>query len=68
MITADAPAACAFSAFTAKVQVPRWTSAMLPAGKPAKSAASQPLVLARGGTRLMSTAVTAAVTSPTRCR
>ena len=45
MITAEAPAACAFSAFTAKAQVPRWISAMLPAGKPAKSAASQPLVL-----------------------
>ena len=37
---------------------------MFPAGKPAKSAASHPLVLARGGTRLMSTAVTAAVTVP----
>ena len=30
----------------------------------AKSAASQPLVLARGGTRLMSTGITAPVTSP----
>ena len=35
MITADAPAACAFSALMAKEQVPRCTSAMLPAGKPA---------------------------------
>ena len=62
MITADAPAACALRAFWAKEQVPRWTRAMLPGRKPAKSAASQPLVEARGGTRLMSTAVTAAVT------
>ena len=48
----------------ANVHVPRCMSAMLPAGKPAKSAASQPLVLARGGTRLMSTGVTPAVTVP----
>ena len=39
-----APAAAAFSALISKVQVPRWISAMLPAGKPAKSPASQPLV------------------------
>jgi hypothetical protein len=31
---------------------------------PAKSLASQPLVLARGGTRLMSTGMTGPVTSP----
>jgi len=41
--TAEAPAASAFAAFVAKVQVPRWTRAMLPAVKPAKSAAEQPL-------------------------
>ncbi len=48
MITALAPAACALSAFSANVHVPRWISAMLRAGKPAKSAASHPLVEARG--------------------
>src|SRR6185503_19231340 len=49
--TADAPAACALRALTAKPQVPRCMSAMAPAGKPAKSAASQPLVFefAAGG-------------------
>ena len=30
-----APAAAAFSAFSSKVHVPRWSNAMLPAGKPA---------------------------------
>jgi hypothetical protein len=65
MITAEAPAACAFSAFAANVHVPRWTSAMLPAGKPAKSAASQPLVTgSRGMARTTSTAVTLAATTP----
>jgi hypothetical protein len=64
MITARAPAASALSAFCANGHVPRWISAIAPAGKPAKSAASQPLVFARGGTRLMSTATTGAVTSP----
>ena len=44
MITADAPAACAFCAFSDALQVPRWISATAPAGKPAKSAASQPSV------------------------
>jgi hypothetical protein len=43
-ITALAPAACALSTLTLKPHVPRWTSAIPPAGKPAKSAASQPLV------------------------
>ena len=37
---------------------------MLPAGKVAKSAGSQPLVLARRSVRLMSTGTTGAVTSP----
>ncbi len=42
--TALAPALIAFWIFTTKSQVPRWTSAIAPAVKPAKSAASQPLV------------------------
>ena len=42
MTTADAPAAWALSALTANVHVPRWMSAILPAGNPAKSAASHP--------------------------
>jgi hypothetical protein len=52
--------------FTWNVQVPRGTSAIAPGGKPAKSAASQPLVLplsaGLGTTR--STATSGAVTSP----
>jgi hypothetical protein len=50
-----------------EVQVPRWISAMSlgpPKFRPAKSAASQPLVEARGGVRLMSTGITGPVTSP----
>ena len=42
MTTAEAPAAYAFCALSAKVQPPRLTRAIRPAGKPAKSAASQP--------------------------
>ena len=49
MTTADAPAAFAFWALTAKSHVPRWTSAIDPAVKPAKSAASQPLLLDGSG-------------------
>jgi hypothetical protein len=64
MMTAAAPAANALSALTAKSQAPRWMRAMSPAGKPSKSSASQPLDEARSPTRLRSTAVTAAVTSP----
>ena len=67
MITASAPAASAFSAFAANVHVPRWISAMSFGPlklSPAKSAASQPLVLARGGVRLMSTGMTGPVTVP----
>ena len=82
MMTADAPAASAFRALSAKLQPPRWMSAMLPTGKPAKSftpagsatigaptaasvkAPSHPLVLARGGVRLMSTGTTSPVTVP----
>ena len=41
-ITPDAPAAWALRTFTSKLHEPRWTSAMFPAGKPVKSAASQP--------------------------
>ena len=43
--TAEAPAAAALAALSAKVHVPRWTSAMWPGVKPAKSAASHALVL-----------------------
>ena len=82
-ITAAAPAVCAFATLRAKLHPPRWTSAIRPATKPAKSlmppggaavrgaptAASvnaplHPLVFARGGIRLMSIGVTAAVTVP----
>ena len=59
-----APAAAAFSAFSSKVQTPRWSSAMFPAGKPAKSAVSQPLVEVLPSPNWRSTPVTAAVTSP----
>ena len=61
MTTAAAPAAYAFCALSAKVQPPRLTRAIPPAGKPAKSAASQPGVASDAGP---GTAVTAAVTSP----
>jgi hypothetical protein len=55
-ITADdAPAACALSAFTRNVQVPRCINAILPATKPVKSLASQPLVLAGFGVAVVST-------------
>ena len=59
-----APAAAAFSAFSSKVQTPRWSSAMFPAGKPAKSVVSQPLSEVFPSPSLRSTAVTGAVTSP----
>ncbi len=59
-----APAAAAFSALISNVQVPRCSSAMFPAGKPAKSAASHPLVEVLPSPSWRSTAVTAAVTSP----
>ena len=48
-ITPAAPAAAAASTFTRNGQVPRRTSATAPAGKPAKSDGSQPLVEAAGG-------------------
>ena len=44
MTTPDAPAACAFSAFSPKKHVPRWMRAIRPGTKPAKSLALQPLV------------------------
>ena len=62
MMTPTAPAAEALSTLSAKSQVPRRTSAMLPAVKPVKSLASQPLV--DGSTVAASTASTGAVTSP----
>jgi hypothetical protein len=46
MTTAPAPAFAALVAFVANVQAPRWTSAMSPAGNPAKSAGSQPRLAA----------------------
>ena len=55
MTTALAPAAAALVALMAKLHVPRLISAMLPAGKPAKSAALQPNA---------ATVDTLAVTSP----
>ena len=81
-MTASAPAVWAFATLRAKLQPPRWISAIAPSGKPAKSsgpagsavsgaptaasanAPSHPLVLARGGVRLMSTGTTAAVSVP----
>ena len=68
MITASAPAFWALNALRAKKHVPRWIRAMSFGPlklSPAKSATSQPLVLARGGVRLMSTGMTDPVTSPT---
>jgi hypothetical protein len=64
MSTPEAPAASAFCSFAPNVQVPRWMSAIRPGTNPAKSAASQPLVLVRLGVAVVSTACTAAVTSP----
>src|SRR3712207_3876075 len=64
--TAEAPAAWALATFWPKGHVPRWTSAMLPAVKPSKSAASQPLVLlltTAGGGATTSTAWAGAVTA-----
>ena len=66
-MTAEAPAAAALAAFTEKLHEPRCTSAMLPTGKPAKSAASHAEVLPLAGPgagTTRSTAVTGAVTSP----
>ena len=49
MITAAAPAAFAFLALSPNGHVPRWISAIDPGVKPAKSDASQPLVLDGSG-------------------
>jgi hypothetical protein len=65
-MTALAPAASEFSAFSLNLQVPRCKSATAPRGKPAKSELSQPLVEAFGfglGTS-RSTATTGASTRP----
>ena len=68
MITPTAPAALALLALRPKSHVPRWISAMLPAVKPAKSAAVQPAGVvpgsAGGGIVMPRTACTFAVTSP----
>jgi hypothetical protein len=61
---AAAPAACALSAFTRNVQVPRCIKAIRPATKPEKSLASQPLVLVWFGVAVVSTGCTFVVTSP----
>ena len=86
-MTAAAPAVFAFATLRAKLQPPRWTSAIRPATKPAKSlgpagsagcgvsaptaasvnAPSHPLVLARGGTRLMSTGASLRQSRPQEC-
>ncbi len=60
MTTPAAPCCSALSAFVPKVQLPRWISAMAPAGKPLKSAASQPLVegVVVTGVRSVSTGTT----------
>ena len=65
-MAAAAPAAAAFATFSPKVQVPRWITAMPPLGKPAKSAAEQPLVLLGVGVGEMipSAATSGPVTSP----
>jgi hypothetical protein len=67
--TALAPAALAFCALTPNEQVPRCTSAMLAAGKPAKSDAAHPDVVVPAGVLPIGTfsgptAVSLAVTSP----
>jgi hypothetical protein len=61
--TAEAPAAWALAAFTPKAHVPRWSSAMFPGTKSAKSPASHPLVLA-AFSPVVPTACTGAVTVP----
>ena len=60
----EAPAAAALLPLISNVQVPRWISAMLPAGNPSKSSGSQPLVDVLPRPSWTSTGVTAAVTSP----
>src|SRR5512145_2871671 len=61
MTAPAAPALYAFVALSANVHAPRLIRAMFPAGKPAKSAASQPGVASPGGA---ARCVTGAVTSP----
>ncbi len=67
MMTASAPAASAFCAFSANVQAPRWMSAMSFSAlrsTPLKSSGSQPLVDVEGSSSARSTPVTGPVTSP----
>ena len=64
---AEAPASWAMAAFWTYGHVPRWSRAMLPGTKPAKSSTSQPLVDVFGagpGGSTRSTPWTGAVTSP----
>jgi len=62
---AAAPARWALSTLARKGQVPRWSRATAPRGKPAKSAGSQPLVELSGpGGSRRSTRWSGAVTSP----
>ncbi len=64
MIAAPAPASPAFATFCANEQLPRCISAIAPAGKPAKSSASQPLEEVSEGLTSVSTTTTSSVTSP----
>ena len=63
-IAPAAPASLAFVTFSPNVHVPRCSSAMLPAVKPAKSASSQPEVMTLGSAKFTSTAWTAPVAVP----
>ena len=67
MTTPDAPAACAFSTFTPKLQPPRWIRAIRPDTKPAKSPAVHPLVevdVGVGGSTMPRAGWIAAVAAP----
>ena len=68
MMTPAAPASAALTALSANAHVPRWMSAMVPAGKPVKSASSHPLELVFPSPSCRSTGVTAASRHPGRCR
>ena len=65
--TPPAPAFWALTTFTPKLHVPRWISAILPAGKPAKSADVQPLAelgVGLGGRMMPPTGTTSASAVP----
>ena len=65
--TPAAPAFWALTTFTPKLHVPRWISAILPAGKLAKSADVQPLAelgLGVGGRMMPPTGTTSASAVP----